>query len=208
LNAYRQQMPPGAHGPSQTASLTRWVGVGIVALVMLIVGLILARVLSDTAKPSSNVTEAPMLTDTATPTPVEATPAAVTPTPVGNAPEALSPTASPLPTAIVVEGTVESVDTTTITVFGIDIEVDPNDLMLAEIQVGDHVRVEGEMVGTGDTVIIVAVSITIIDVDTVTVDQPGAQQPSVQPGPPIVVPPGCKITGIGNNNPRLKCSDR
>jgi hypothetical protein len=208
LNAYRQQTPPGSRHPSQTASVTQWVGVGIAVLVVLVVGLIVSGVWPDTASPSLNVTEEPILTNTATPTSVGATPAPDTPTPVESTPEVLPPTASPLPTTIVVEGTVEAVDANTITVFGIAIEVEPDDPTLAEIQVGDHVRVEGEMVEMGNTIIIVAVSITITDIDTEIIIQPDVQPPGNQPGPPIVVPPGCKITGIGNNNPRLKCSER
>jgi hypothetical protein len=101
---------------------------------------------------------------------------------------------------------VEAVDANTITVFDMDIEIEPTNPILAEIQVGDHVRIVGEWMDSGDTTIIVGVSIVITERDAGAIDYSGAQSPTLQPGPPIVVPPGCKITGIGNNDPRLKCS--
>lgn len=104
---------------------------------------------------------------------------------------------------IIVEGPVEAININIITIFGTDIEVDINDPILTRIRIGDNIRVEGDLVVTGDTLIIVAVTIINIDIDLVVIGQPPAA-----PGFAFYVPPGCKITGIGNNNPHLKCSGR
>jgi hypothetical protein len=182
LNAYRQQGTPSPHASFQVVSVKRWFAVGIAAMAVLIGALVLVREVSDTLKTSSNITTEPIPTDT------------------------VPPTASPLPTTLVIEGVVEAVDANTITVFDMDIEIEPTNPILAEIQVGDHVRIVGEWMDSGDTTIIVGVSIVITERDAGAIDYSGAQSPTLQPGPPIVVPPGCKITGIGNNDPRLKCS--
>jgi hypothetical protein len=100
---------------------------------------------------------------------------------------------------IVIEGPIEEIDVNIITIFDIDIEVDVNDPILRNIRIGDVIRVEGDMTGDGTTIVIVAVTIVIVDIDIVVVGAPSG---------PIFVPHGCKITGIGNNNPRLKCSNK
>jgi len=185
LQAYRQQILPRTRPYPRITAVTKWAIAGIAALVVVVVGLI--YFVGDNHKTSS-VIEEPLLNPTATP-------------------EGVPPTATPLPAMIVVEGVVESISDNTITVFGMQVEVDPADPILADIEVGDHVRVEGELVVTGDTFIIMAVTITLNSGPAPT-RQSGVQPLELQPGPPIVVPPGCRITGIGDNNPRLKCSER
>jgi hypothetical protein len=103
---------------------------------------------------------------------------------------------------IVIEGPVESINVNIITIFGIDIEVDINDPILTQIKIGDFLRIEGNSVGRGDTIIIVAITIVIVDIDIIVPGNGGNN------GGPIVVPAGCKITGKGNGNPRLKCSNK
>jgi hypothetical protein len=103
---------------------------------------------------------------------------------------------------IIIEGPVEAININIITIFGIDIEVDPDDPALVLLEIGDTVRIEGDMLGTGDTIIIVAVTVIVIDIDILIF------QPGTPPAIPLVVPPNCKITGIGNNNPHLKCSSK
>lgn len=103
---------------------------------------------------------------------------------------------------IIIEGPVTSINTNIVTIFDMDIEIAPNDPSLTWLQVGDTVRVEGGVRGTGNTIVIVAVNVVVVDVDIVIV------QPNAPPRGPIYVPEGCKITGIGNNNPHLKCSYR
>lgn len=103
---------------------------------------------------------------------------------------------------IVIEGPVEEININIITIFGIEIEVDPDDPILGQLQIGDTVYIEGDLLGDGDVIIVVAVTIIVIDIDIFVF------QPDTPPAIPFVVPPGCKITGIGNNNPHLKCSDK
>jgi hypothetical protein len=103
---------------------------------------------------------------------------------------------------IIVEGPIESITNNIVVIFGMEIELDPNDPALRVIRTGDVIRVEGDMADSDTTIVIVAVNIIMIDVHLVTIN---SQSP---PSAPLVVPAGCKITGIGNNNPRLKCSGR
>ena len=98
---------------------------------------------------------------------------------------------------IIIEGPIQEININIITIFDIDIEIDINDPILLNIGVGDTIRVEGDMLNRDGRIIIIAVTIVIIDIDIIVVGPPSG---------PIFVPDGCKITGIGNNNPRLKCS--
>ncbi len=70
-----------------------------------------------------------------------------------------------LPITIVVEGPVENTNVNIITIFDIDIEVNIDDPILNIIQIGDVIRVEGDLVDNADTIIIVAINIIIIDID-------------------------------------------
>jgi hypothetical protein len=94
-------------------------------------------------------------------------------------------------TIIVIEGPVENININIITNFGMNIQVDPNDPVLTEIVIGDNLRIEGSAGTSGNTIIIVAVTIVFVDVDII--------------GPNI--PPGCKITGKGHKL-KLKCSKK
>lgn len=190
LAAYRQQMVSDAHGNPQIPAIMRWVGIAAAGLIILVAGLLLISVVPDFFETSSGVTTAPLPTATFTVTPDE------------SGPEVVRPPASPVPNTIVVEGEIEMIQANTITVFSMDIEVDPNAPILARIRVGDHVRVEGEIVATEDAMMIVAVNITVVD--TLSAEKPGTQLS----GPPIVVPPGCELTGIGTDHPQLECSER
>ncbi|MCC6564455.1 MAG: hypothetical protein IT298_01720, partial [Chloroflexi bacterium] len=64
------------------------------------------------------------------------------------------------------------------------------------IHIGDIVRVEGDLLEGGTTIVIVAVTVVIVDVDIILVGAPSG---------PIFVPIGCKLTGFGNGRIRLKC---
>jgi len=75
-----------------------------------------------------------------------------------------------LPVTIVIEGPVQQVNVNIITIYNIDIEVNVNDPILTAIRIGDNVRVEGNMASGGNTIIIVAINIVIIDVDIVVGD--------------------------------------
>ncbi len=71
---------------------------------------------------------------------------------------------------IVIEGPVQQININIITIYGINIELDPDDPLLTVIQIGDYIRVEGDYGQSGNTIIIIAVTIIIVDVDVV-VDQ-------------------------------------
>ncbi len=96
---------------------------------------------------------------------------------------------------IVIEGPVQAINVTSITIFDIDIEVDPASTVLTEIRIGDTVRVEGESSFEGDTIVIVAVNITIVQTTLVIV-----QNVNVNVGGAVYIPslpPSCKRTKKG-----------
>ena len=70
-----------------------------------------------------------------------------------------------LPVTIVIEGPVENININIITIFDTEIEVDIDDPILNIIQIGDVIRVEGDLVDDSDTIIIIAINIIIIDID-------------------------------------------
>ena len=227
LKSHREQIRD-ASAPSQSITTTWWMWVGVIVLMAIIGGLALARMSQERVIPASVTTEEATPTDTATPisstsTPVEPTPTSghtstpaeptptpeltstpvePTPTPVESTPEVIPSADNSLPTLVIIEGPVEAIDANIVTAFGMDIMVDPDDPILTALQPGDQIRVEGNIDISEESTVIVATSIVITNIDAVISDEPVEQ-----PGAPIVVPPGCKITGIGNNNPRLKCSN-
>lgn len=99
---------------------------------------------------------------TATPTPA-ATPL-VTPE---ITPEA---TSDDVPVIIVIEGPVKAININIITIYNINIEVRADDPILTVIRVGDFIRVQGNLVSSGATIVIVAINIIIVDTDVVVVD--------------------------------------
>ncbi len=186
LHAYRQQAAPRTQASSRRVFVTRWTRAAAATLAVIVVGLILVRVVSDSRHGSPNVTAEPLLNGT---------------------PESIPAVESPLPTAIVIEGVVEAIQADSITVFGMDIGVDPTDSTFSNLRVGDRVRVEGELVDSENTVVFVAVSITVVDRQFGAIDQSNSQPLKLQPGPPIVVPPGCEIAGLDDGKPRLECPE-
>jgi len=68
------------------------------------------------------------------------------------------------PVIIVIEGPVQAININIITIYNINIQLDPNDPNLKIIKVGDIVHIEGTPTGTGN-VIIIAVTVIIINVD-------------------------------------------
>jgi hypothetical protein len=89
---------------------------------------------------------------------------------------------------IVIEGPVQAINVSSITIFDIDIEVDSADVILTQIRIGDTVRVEGKSSFTGDTIVIVAVNITIVQTTLVVIQNyaPGVVYV------PSALPPNCK----------------
>ena len=100
---------------------------------------------------------------TATPSTPEATPL-VTPQVT---PEA---TSDDLPVIIVIEGPVQAININIITIYNINIEVKADDPILTVIRVGDVIRVHGNVVSSGATIVIVAINIIVVDTDIVIVD--------------------------------------
>jgi hypothetical protein len=133
---------------------------------------------------------------------------------------------------IVIEGPVQNININIITIYDIDIELNADDPLLTVIQIGDNVRVEGNMTNRGDTIIIIAVTVVVVDVDIVISDDHtvvwrdngncGNPPPPWAPahgwrrrcenrgGTVIIIPGGsdipsnCKLTGFGNGNIRCK----
>lgn len=221
LNAYQQQMADSSAAPRRIP-VKGMIVVGILIVITVILIQTVIRDPQETAPPSSTPEPTLTYTVTPlpdTPTPLEAmviTPTVATPTltttasatftltftatstvvtelPATPLPvEATTPAESMLPTTLTIEGPITAINGSIITVFDIHIAVEPNNPALASLQIGDMVRVEGEI--SGDTTVIVAVNI-IVYTDPVIIDQPGA--PSVSPG----LPAGCRVTGRG----RIRC---
>jgi hypothetical protein len=87
---------------------------------------------------------------------------------------------------IIIEGPIEVIINNRIIIYGREIILDPNDPLLLVIRVGDKVRIEGELVESGTTVIVVAIIIIIIDVDIYINDGGGAvwRNECANPPPP------------------------
>ncbi|GEM_PF-2420918 len=108
---------------------------------------------------------------------------------------------------IVIEGPVQAINVTSITIFDIDIQVDPASTVLTQIRIGDTVRVEGASSFDNNTIVIVAVDITIIQTTLVVV-----QNIIVDGGGSIVyvpsLPSNCKRTRNGKVTCRKKTSKK
>lgn len=75
---------------------------------------------------------------------------------------------------IIIEGPVTAIINNIIVIFGLNIELDPNDPILSVIRIGDIVRVEGSALGEGTTIIIVAIVVVIVVTEQpVTITDPG-----------------------------------
>jgi hypothetical protein len=80
-------------------------------------------------------------------------------------------TSDGLEITIIIEGPVESISANIIVIYGFNIEVNEDDPILLVIEVGDVVRIEGNIgPSTGTTIVIIAVVIIIVDVDVVVDD--------------------------------------
>ena len=64
-----------------------------------------------------------------------------------------------------VEGPVEAIIVNVIVIYGIEIELDPDDPILTVIEVGDTVRVEGSVTEQDGVTVIVAVTVVIVNVE-------------------------------------------
>jgi|GEM_PF-4627270 len=68
-------------------------------------------------------------------------------------------------TIIVIEGPVTNIEANIITIFSFEIILEPTDPNLTIIQIGDIIRVEGEVASSNVTIVIVAVTIIFVDID-------------------------------------------
>ncbi len=106
----------------------------------------------------------------ATATPIPTATLTPTPTPTGTLTVTPPSTDDDGDIVIVIEGPVQAININIITIYNINIEVNPNDPILTIIQIGDVIRVAGSVVNRGTTIVIVAVNIIIVDVDIVVID--------------------------------------
>jgi hypothetical protein len=186
------------------------IAIVIISIVVLITVIILlassphgSPPIGGTAATAMTATAVPAtLTPTLSPThlpAVEATSAATTEPTKAPTPD---PTPEPVATGetgdlaplVVIEGPVQAVNSSGLTVFDTVIRVEPGDPVLSSVQIGDMVHVEGNLVQDSDTLIIVAVNITIVN---------GAIIEGAPPGSPSL-PPNCKISKNGH----IKCSKK
>ncbi len=118
----------------------------------------------------ATITPTPMATSAATPTVTPVSAPTITPVATLEATSEVTPesTAQPgAPIIIVIEGPVQAININIITIYNINIQLDPNDPNLTIIQVGDIVHVEGTPQGgvVNGNITIIAITIVIINVE-------------------------------------------
>ena len=122
--------------------------------------------------------------------PLQSTPTNLPPTPVPTTaePRVVSPTTAPvnttpvptLPVTIVIEGPVQAINVNMITIFDLTIEINLADPTLANIQVGDMVRIEGNLSGDGQ--VILAINVTLLEGEVEVIVNPADGQVWQDPG--------------------------
>lgn len=86
------------------------------------------------------------------------------PTPEATAEVTPEPTHDNDDDIIIIEGPVESIGISVITIFGIEIEVDPDDPILMQIEIGEVIRIEGIGDFEDGVLVIVSVNITVVNI--------------------------------------------
>jgi hypothetical protein len=118
-----------------------------------------------TFTPSATASITPTLTltptGTASPTPTPSFTPTVTRTPT----QTFTPSATPSPATFVVEGRVQAIEGHVVTVSRLQVPLDPDDPILAELKVGYIVRVDGYIDSDGS---LIAYTITIVSTNTGT----------------------------------------
>jgi hypothetical protein len=162
------------------------------ALIIVVVAIVIAIVAIDssggeseivapteTAPPTSTVTETATATMTATPSAtsmdaplVEAT-EELAPSETETSTPTATETATQSPTSVTIEGAVQSIDNDVIVIFDIPIHIDPDDPLIDAIRIGDIIRIEGEIVGDGGDILIIAVQITFTEIEVFANQQSG-----------------------------------
>ncbi|MCX9077983.1 MAG: hypothetical protein OIN84_08410, partial [Candidatus Methanoperedens sp.] len=96
------------------------------------------------------------------------TPTTTPPTATPEGTPAPTPTATAgLPVTIIVEGPVQTINVNIITIYDIDITINADDPVLTQIQIGDFVRVEGDVLENVGTIVVVAVTVFVVEVDVI-----------------------------------------
>lgn len=124
----------------------------IITIVIVVATAILIGIILIVTRPSESVPTPPAVIPTLTTlvptvTPVESTPEAT---------RAVS---------IVIEGPVENINGNIITIFGNTVEIQPSDPLLNVIQVGDVLRVEGDLVARGSVQVLIAIRVIYIEIE-------------------------------------------
>jgi hypothetical protein len=150
--------PLPAPQPTPAVPLTTPV---IITIVVLVVAAIIAVILI-VSQPSATESTPPAATVTAAP-PTSAPQLTAT-----LAPTVVTPEATPEATqdvAIVIEGPVESINGNVITIFGNTVEIEPTDPLLSVIQVGDVLRIEGDLELRGGLQVLIAITVIYVEVE-------------------------------------------
>lgn len=152
--------PPDSESPAGVVSLTAATDTATPTLTFTPTSTFTATA---TVTPTSTFTATAALTATATPTATASVTQTHTATPAPT--NTLSPTPPPV---VVIEGPVQAVDATSIRIYNITIQLDPDFPALPAIQVGDVVRVEGAplpngRIGVVNTLIFVNVLVVVQD---------------------------------------------
>lgn len=92
---------------------------------------------------------------------------------------------------IVIEGPVQEINVNIITIFNFHIQIDPSDPILTTIQIGDNLRIEGDMQVNNGVIIIIAITVVRIEIIQPIIINPG-------------LPSNCRVTRRG----RIRCSGR
>ncbi len=126
---------------------------------------------SPTASPSATPTNTQTPTDTFTPTDTQtATPTA---SPTATATSTLTPTAT-LEVNIVIMGPIEAIEDNTIVIYGIEFVLDDNNPLLDALEIGDVVRMDGQITNPGDESVTAAGISTESNDDSLAISEDGS----------------------------------
>ena len=128
-----------------------------------------ATPVTPTSAPPTETVEAPLIapttviiTETSTAAPASATP----PITSDVIPPADAPPPTALPVTMIVEGPVQVINSNIITIYDINITINAGDPLLAQIQVGDFVRVEGDVINDVNSTV-VGVNVFVAEPDVI-----------------------------------------
>ncbi len=138
----------------------------IITIVVLVIAAIIAVILIISQPGVSEPTPSAATVTAAPPTSAPQLVATVVPTatPTGSITLEAAPEATQEVT-IVIEGPVESINDNVITIFGNTVEIEPTDPLLSVIQVGDVLRVEGDLVSRGELQVLIAITVIYVEVE-------------------------------------------